>query len=329
MSESTPNPGVPLPLSSTPERNASNSRPRGVVSQWVREHMVVLEATFGGLLAAYSVVLTIHAPNPEHRMLWVTATIVTLLLFVAAVFARSRIDNRDKEDTERKRAEFDAKAFARIEDLIKVQSDRMVFAPEPATSAATSGAPSVTANDSDPDISLRFEPPNGFVLRNYGGHAVDVTIDPVTIEEYVLNDYGNLPIKVAEQKLQFPTVDVDAGESKPVTPIQTYFGAPLSSSTMLDFLKALLKKRQIETLRGREVPTPENSTVDEYWAFWDEQLRQQNEPVDVPLTIGYCSRSSGKCWIKTETVHYEPKNNTTDIKHEKPPYLLVSVGRGR
>src|SRR3954447_23688961 len=202
----------------------------------------------------------------------------------------------------------------------------------------------------EPDISVRFEFPNRFWFRNYGGNAKDVTINGLSIPAYVRD--GAI---VAEDAVQFPVVDVDAGELKQVFPTYTYMGIPLPGRTMDGFFKAFIDKRQLEAFPGNgEEPNfallgsaaialgqppphvgsqdtpkalkgdladpntkaetaPADPEQEGRRAYYDAKLKFRSLPVDIDLHLLYSSRASGTKWERIDSLHYEPTTASTRI----------------
>jgi hypothetical protein len=316
------------------------------VPAWLRVCVAALESIFGGALGGISIYVSIRPPQPVCRPMWIGASILCVTFFVIAAVCRGVLDAREKKADDARRIEVDRGMAERMETLVtqiaglRIDTLRFEETSAPATEPVTHvfqldpGHVSLTGFDATfrkiraPDVSLRFQLPNDFELHNYGGHAVDVSIDPVTIPEYVAEMWDSMPVRMPEQVVRFPTIDLDSESSKEITPIYTYHTVPMSKTTMSDFLKQLIKKRQIETFRERKVPSPTDATPHEYFAYIDDQLRQQNEPIDVDLRVIYTNRDTGKRWQRIETLHYEPKYNSVRIVHGKPREITEPSDNG-
>src|SRR3954452_11099180 len=112
----------------------------GVGMQWLRDHMPVVETAFGGMLAALSIYLTVNPPATSERAMWVTVTVVVFVIFVGSVYARSRIDNHEKNVAAERHAAEMRELFGRIDAQMKIGSDSHAllvrFTEEPKGAAA-------------------------------------------------------------------------------------------------------------------------------------------------------------------------------------------------
>lgn len=291
---------------------------------WTRKHIVALEAAFAGTLAALSVILAIYHPADSERGVLVTFTLVFFALFVGSVYARSKIDNKDKAMRTARESEVFALMTRMGAELTELRNQKITFVPAPsvpqqATESATTAA--------EPDIALRFTTPNEFVLHNYGSDATEVTIERVVIDEYVSDVWGSMSIRTPEQTTQFPIIDVDRGESADIRPTITHFGIALPNSTMVQFFKELIKRRRIDALglnASASQLVEDGAPPEEVWARMQEIWRLEHEPLDIPMRLSYTGRLSGRRWETIETLHYDPQTNAAYVKHGRPREITTA-----